>query len=161
MTDGIGNRNNLLSVPIHEEPLNMDGTVEKTTSETTMAESESTTEDASKFQVQDAEPDYVVVRSDAHTPDIATNAAEVADSAMILDRDVPTPPISDEEAGRIGYRRMSHTPIPEVADTAAEVADSAAILDKHTLVCILGILLDSGDLDSQRLGSMSSACSSE
>jgi hypothetical protein len=106
-----------------------------------MAESESTTENASKFQVRDAELDYIVVRSDADTPDIATNAAEVADSAMILDRDAPTPPISDEEAGRIGYRRMSHTPIPEVADTAAEVADSAAILDKHNMVCNLGIVI--------------------
>lgn len=77
-----------------------------------------------------AEPDYVVVRSENRTPDIASSAAEVADSAQNLDQRSPTPPITDEEAGRIGYRRMSQTPIPEVADVAAEVADSAAILDK-------------------------------
>ena len=42
--------------------------------------------------------------------------------------------MSDEEAGRIGYRRMSQTPIPEVAQTAAEVADVAAVLDKNNWV---------------------------
>lgn len=42
--------------------------------------------------------------------------------------------MSDEEAGRIGYRRMSQTPIPQVAETAAEVADTAAILDKDDIV---------------------------
>jgi hypothetical protein len=42
--------------------------------------------------------------------------------------------MSDEEAGRTGYRRMSQTPIPQVAETAAEVADVAATLDKDNLV---------------------------
>ena len=32
--------------------------------------------------------DYVVVRAETRTPDIASSAAEVADSAMILDREV-------------------------------------------------------------------------
>lgn len=53
---------------------------------------------------------------------------------MTLDREEPTPPISDEDAGRIGFRRMSLTPIPQVAMTAAEVADSAAILDRENAV---------------------------
>lgn len=56
---------------------------------------------------------------------------------MALDREAATPPISDEDAGRIGYRRMSQTPIPEVAETAAEVADSAATLDKDSMVSYL------------------------
>lgn len=86
------------------------------------------------LQIPDARSHYVATRADSRTPDIAGSAAEVADSAMLLDRDIPTPPMSDEEAGRTGYRRMSHTPIPEVAKTAAEVADSAAILDKNTFV---------------------------
>jgi hypothetical protein len=51
----------------------------------------------------------------------------------MLDRDPPTPPISDEEAGRIGYRRMSSTPLSQVAKTAAEVADVAATLDEGTV----------------------------
>ena len=86
--------------------------------------------DAHHQRAQDAEPDYVVVRH--QTPEFADTAAEVADSARFLDQDQPTPPISDEEAGRIGYRRMSQTPIPQVANTAAEVADAAfaAALDE-------------------------------
>jgi len=88
--------------------------------------------DAHKLRAQDAEPDFVVVR--AYTPDIASVAAEVADAAAILDRDIPTPPISDVEAGRIGFRRMSETPISEVADTAAEVAETAAVLDNGLMV---------------------------
>lgn len=104
-----------------------------------MAEKEPTLADENKLRVKDANPE--VNRSNTHTPEIASNAAEVADSAMTLDREAPTPPISDEEAGRIGYRRMSHTPIPEVAETAAEVADSAAILDNFNMVCNMGMLL--------------------
>jgi len=68
------------------------------------------------------------------TPDYARIAAEVAESAELLDQSPPTPPMSDDEAGQTGYRRMSHTPIPEVANTAAEVADTAAQLDKELIV---------------------------
>ena len=88
--------------------------------------------DAHKLHAQDTEPDQVILRTP--TPEMASVAAEVADSAAALDREQPTPPISDEEAGRIGFRRMSQTPIPEVADTAAEVAESAAIVDKDDLL---------------------------
>jgi hypothetical protein len=70
-------------------------------------------------------------RIGARTPELANVAAEVADVAATLDREEPTPPVSDEEAGRTGFRRMSTTPIPQVALTAAEVADSAAIIDKE------------------------------
>jgi len=133
VTDDIGNRNNLLKVPIHEKPTEATGTTEKDSSGHTMSTTtQPASDDANKLPVQDASSGYVV-RSDTHTPEIASDAAEVADSAMTLDRSTPTPPMPDEEAGRIGYRRMSHTPIPEVADTAAEVADSAAILDQYNM----------------------------
>ncbi|PVH80081.1 hypothetical protein DL98DRAFT_515767 [Cadophora sp. DSE1049] len=89
--------------------------------------------DAHNLRAQDAEPDHTIIRQDSHSPELADAAAEVADTAQTLDRDAPTPPISDEEAGRIGYRRMSTTPIPEVADTASEVADIAATLDQQDL----------------------------
>ena len=49
--------------------------------------------DAHKLRAEDAEPDYVVVRAETRTPDIASSAAEVADSAMILDREVSNPRI--------------------------------------------------------------------
>ncbi|KAI0841792.1 hypothetical protein F5Y06DRAFT_293491 [Hypoxylon sp. FL0890] len=67
--------------------------------------------------------------SGAQTPDFAKTAAEVAESARILDPETPEPEISDGEAGRIGYRRLSSTPIRQVSDTAMEVADVAAMLD--------------------------------
>lgn len=89
--------------------------------------------EAHHLRAQDALPDYIRVRHDSRTPELADVAAEVADSAALLDRDQPTPPISDELAGRLGLRRMSSTPIPEVASTAAEVADVAATLDQESI----------------------------
>jgi hypothetical protein len=68
-------------------------------------------------------------RAGDSTPDFARTADEVADSAALLDQEEPEPQIPDDEAGRIGYRRMSATPISEVANTAAEVADAARNLD--------------------------------
>lgn len=87
-------------------------------------------------EAERTEPDYVVVRQQSRTPEMAAVAAEVADYAANMDQEAPTPPISDEEAGRIGFRRLSSTPIPQVADTAAEVADVAALLDRDPLVCL-------------------------
>ncbi|KAI1413726.1 hypothetical protein F5Y13DRAFT_160932 [Hypoxylon sp. FL1857] len=68
--------------------------------------------------------------SGTQTPDFAKTAAEVADSARLLDPETPEPEISDGEAGRIGYRRLSNTPIRRVSDTAMEVANVAAMLDR-------------------------------
>lgn len=90
--------------------------------------------DAHTLHAQDASPDHITIRQQATTPDLANVAAEVADSAELLDETPPTPPMSDTEAGKIGYRRLSHTPIPEVAATAAEVADSAAQIDDNSKV---------------------------
>jgi hypothetical protein len=49
----------------------------------------------------------------------------------LLDEQEPEEDVPDEEAGRIGFRRMSATPIPVVATTAAEVADTAQQLDEE------------------------------
>lgn len=68
-------------------------------------------------------------RSGSSTPDFARTAAEVADSAALLDKEEPAPDIPDDEAGRLGFRRLTSTPIKEVAKTAAEVADTAQLLD--------------------------------
>ncbi|RKU40280.1 hypothetical protein DL546_000218 [Coniochaeta pulveracea] len=67
--------------------------------------------------------------SGTSTPSFVRTAAEVADSAALLDKEEPEEDVPDEEAGRTGFRRMSATPIPEVAATAAEVADTAQRLD--------------------------------
>ncbi|KAH8894807.1 hypothetical protein GQ53DRAFT_63173 [Thozetella sp. PMI_491] len=69
--------------------------------------------------------------SGASTPSFVNIAAEVADSAALLDQEEKEPELSDAEAGKIGLRRLSSTPIPEVARTAAEVADSAQALDEE------------------------------
>ena len=71
-----------------------------------------------------------ISRSGASTPGFVRTAAEVADSAALLDQEDPEPEITDEEAGRLGVRRLSLTPIPQVAMTAAEVADTARTLDR-------------------------------
>ncbi|KAB8291544.1 hypothetical protein EYC80_006345 [Monilinia laxa] len=87
--------------------------------------------DAHALHARDAVPDQVTIRQEATTPELANVAAEVADSAELLDEAPPTPPMSDKEAGEFGDRRLSHTPIPEVAETAAEVADIAAQIDEN------------------------------
>jgi hypothetical protein len=152
-TDELGNRNNTLSVPIressakksstdHSETKSEDPTtsipeliVEKVDAEPRYGDDfgpDATVgeRDAHEMRAQDAEPDYVVIRSETSTPAFAATAAEVAESAAIIDREPSPAPLSDEEAGRTGQRRMSMTPIPEVALTAAEVADSAALIDQ-------------------------------
>lgn len=67
--------------------------------------------------------------SGASTPSFVKTTTEVADSAALLDNEDADPEVTDEEAGRTGFRRMSLTPIQDVAATAAEVADSAKGLD--------------------------------
>lgn len=77
----------------------------------------------------DAQQDRPAIHLEEGASQEAETIAEVFESAALLDEREKTPDIPDEEAGKIGFRRMSSTPIPEVASTAAEVADSAAILD--------------------------------
>ncbi|KAB5570647.1 hypothetical protein GE09DRAFT_1218069 [Coniochaeta sp. 2T2.1] len=78
-------------------------------------------------------------RADPHagsgrgTPDFVRTAAEVADSAALLDPEDAEPDVSDGEAGRTGLRRLSQTPIQDVAATAAEVADTAEGLDTESI----------------------------
>ncbi|KAI1078448.1 hypothetical protein F5B20DRAFT_582366 [Whalleya microplaca] len=65
----------------------------------------------------------------AQNLEFAETAAEVADSACTMDVDAPEAEVPEEEAGRLGIRRLSLTPIGEVAQTAMDVADVAAKLD--------------------------------
>lgn len=69
--------------------------------------------------------------SGASTPSFVRTAAEVADSAALLDKEESEPEVTDEEAGRTGFRRLSSTPIQDVAAVAAEVADTAKELDRE------------------------------
>ncbi|KAI1089697.1 hypothetical protein F5B19DRAFT_466363 [Rostrohypoxylon terebratum] len=67
--------------------------------------------------------------SGRQTPDIAKTAAEVSDTACIVDAGTPELELPDAEAGEIGTRRLSNTSINEVAQTAMEVSQTAATLD--------------------------------
>ena len=86
---------------------------------------------ASKGPLEALKQEFAESRSGASTPGFVRTAAEVADSAALLDKDPPDPEIPDDEAGRLGVRRLTATPIPEVAKTAAEVADTAKQLDSE------------------------------
>ncbi|KAF3059886.1 hypothetical protein GL218_04412 [Daldinia childiae] len=116
-TDESGNTNNVLRVSIDASQENATEVPNPKTSE-----------------LEELDPN-----TGTQTPDFAQAAAEVADSARTLDPETPEPEISDSEAGRIGTRRMSTTPIGEVSETAIEVANVAATLDIEESV------LDDGD----------------
>lgn len=162
--DETGIKNNLLSVPISEKiagqsiPLESDAPP----SGSDLSFHELVAEEVNgKFQFKDhfgsnvsigkmnthslrakgAESGHTVVGSETSTPVYANIAAEVADSAAMLDREPSPVRVSDEEAGRTGERRMSSTPIPQVALTAAEVADIAMVIDQG----------DTDDVGSRRL----------
>ncbi|KAI1464958.1 uncharacterized protein F4812DRAFT_146301 [Daldinia caldariorum] len=107
-TDEWGNTNNILRVSIN-----------------------GVQDDASKEAKKPSvgELDGSPINGGTQTLDIAQVAAEVADSARSLDPETPEPEISDAEAGSIGVRRMSSTPIAQVSETAIEVANVAATLD--------------------------------
>ncbi|CAG8954134.1 hypothetical protein HYFRA_00009238 [Hymenoscyphus fraxineus] len=136
VTDDSGNTNNLLSVPQSTEPgrtsakTSVDLDLNHPIQAPTMGAVNGT---SSHTNFNETLNDDIGTPPMSGTPDAAQVAAEVADSAAKLDNGPPSPYVPDEEAGRIGYRRMSSTPIPEVADTAAEVADVAAKLDRPNL----------------------------
>lgn len=80
---------------------------------------------AHEKRAEDAEPDIVIVRDES-----AKTASEVADTAAQLDREPSPAVVPAAEAGRVGERRMSSTPIKDVSRVASEVADSAALIDE-------------------------------
>lgn len=123
MTDDAGNRNNFIEAPSAEEakpeepiqPTNHDDDV------------------SSSNHVQQPQPLPIarlealketekVDRSAASTPEYARTAAEVAESAALVDPPTPLPEAVDAVAS---------DPPQEVANTAAEVADTAQNLDKN------------------------------
>jgi hypothetical protein len=154
VTDEAGNRNNLLCVPVTEEnatqiPIpdspvfrlesctpapevvveNMEAESEPKSEQEVSLISHSQESSGSDKEMHEDQLACPVDRSEIDKLSYARTAAEVADSAAILDREPSPVPLSNEEASRIGERRLSATPIPEVAETAAKVADSAAIID--------------------------------
>lgn len=65
----------------------------------------------------------------AETPEFARVAAEVADSAALLDRSTPEPESFEKNAQETAQDTPASAHIQEVANTAAEVADTAEALD--------------------------------
>ncbi|KAK1505973.1 uncharacterized protein CCOS01_16663 [Colletotrichum costaricense] len=147
VTDGSGNRNNLLTAPASQELKELNGV---NGDSQPASENASTSEDvnaskaAREYTAAQLEPktklqDYLKDEERqrlSSTPigQVADTAAEVADTAEKLDAEVDMSRLAalpkgvehlkDEERGR-----LSSTPIEQVASTAAEVADSAQKLD--------------------------------
>lgn len=65
----------------------------------------------------------------AETPEFARVAAEVADSAALLDRSTPEPESFEKATGETALEAPASAHIQEIANTAAEVADTAEALD--------------------------------
>lgn len=74
----------------------------------------------------------------AQTPEFARVAAEVADSAALLDRSTPEPEASGTLPEETTQEAPASANIQEIANTAAEVADTAAALDADE-VCSLAL----------------------
>ncbi|KAK3996022.1 hypothetical protein QBC44DRAFT_5492 [Cladorrhinum sp. PSN332] len=75
-------------------------------------------------------------RSSTGTPIFARIAAEVADSAALLNEDVPDRETLAFEAKGSGVREKAPTPMGESAQTAADVADTAEALDRVDAILI-------------------------
>lgn len=128
MTDDAGNRNNFIEAPSAEDT--------KADEPTQTPKNDDKPSDSNHIQqpqpqpiarleaLKDAEK---VDRSATSTPEYARTAAEVAESAALVDPPTPQPEAADAAAS---------DPPQEAANTAAEVADTAEELDKD-LVSIL------------------------
>lgn len=122
VTDNAGNRNNFIEAPSAEE-----AKPEEPTQPTNNDEEVSSTNHVQQPQPQpiarlevlkEAEK---VDRSATSTPEYARTAAEVAESAALVDPPTPQPEAADTVASDASQ---------EAANTAAEVADTAEDLDK-------------------------------
>ncbi|KAK7435381.1 hypothetical protein Landi51_13057 [Colletotrichum acutatum] len=147
VTDGSGNRNNLLTAPASQElkqlngvngdsqPTSEDASISEDVDASKAARDHTAAQLEPKTKLQDHLKDEERQRlSSTPIGQVADTAAEVADTAEKLDAEVdmsrraPLPKgvehLKDEER-----KRLSSTPIEQVASTAAEVADSAQKLD--------------------------------
>lgn len=122
MTDDAGNRNNFIEAPSAEE----------TKSEEPIQSINKDDDVPSTNHVQQPQPQPIarlealkeaekIDRSATSTPEYARTAAEVAESAALVDPPTPQPEAADAVAS---------DPPEEAANTAAEVADTAQALDK-------------------------------
>lgn len=118
MTDDAGNRNNLIEAPSAEET-KLEEPVQATEE----------TEESGTNHIQHPQPvarlealkaAEKVDRSGTSTPEYARTAAEVAESAALVDPPTPEPETIDATAPAAAQ---------EAANTAAEVADTAKDLD--------------------------------
>lgn len=142
MTDDAGNRNNLLTAPVSQEPTQTNGVKsddQSSTEQSTKDTSSPTADmDASTAALPEPKPKVLESIKDeerkrlSSTPieQVADTAAEVADTAQKLDAEDNVARLAPLDHLKDGERkRLSSTPIEQVASTAAEVADTAQQLD--------------------------------
>lgn len=129
VTDDAGNRNNFIEAPSAED-IKPEEPVQATKNDD---------QPSSTIHVQQPQPQPVarlealkeaekVDRSATSTPEYARTAAEVAESAALVDP--PTPQPEREDA-------VESAPHQDAADTAAEVADTAEDLDTDLVSTLL------------------------
>ncbi|KUI64780.1 Midasin [Cytospora mali] len=126
--DGVGIENNLLETsPLQDTDLGEQ--VEATDDDTQHDANDQDQKVQPLPRVEALKQSEKADRSGTSTPEYARTAAEVADSAALVDPATPEPEVSNEVAAEVGYRQMTSTPPQEAADTAADVADTAEALD--------------------------------
>ncbi|KKY35961.1 putative pt repeat family protein [Diaporthe ampelina] len=120
VTDDAGNRNNFIEAPSAEES-KPDEPVQATKIDDDLSSTNHIQHPQPAGRIEALKEADKVDRSGTSTPEYARTAAEVAESAALVD-----PPTSQPET----VDAVASTPPQETADTAAEVADTAQDLDK-------------------------------
>lgn len=120
MTDDAGNRNNFIEAPSAED-IEPEEPVQATKNDDQPSSTIHVQQPQPVARLEALKEAEKVDRSATSTPEYARTAAEVAESAALVDP--PTPQPEREDA-------VESAPPQDAADTAAEVADTAEDLDK-------------------------------
>lgn len=120
MTDDAGNRNNFIEAPSAEET-KPEEPVQATKNDDDVSSTNHIQHPQPVARIEALKDADKIDRSGTSTPEYARTAAEVAESAALVDPPTPRPETVDAAAS---------DPTQETADTAAEVADTAEVLDK-------------------------------
>lgn len=139
MTDDAGNRNNFIEAPPAEET-KPEEPIQATKNDDELSSTNHVHQPKPVARLEVLKEADKVDRSATSTPEYARTAAEVAESAALLDPPTPQPETVDEvasappqEAADTAAETAADT---ATAETAAEVADTAKDLD-NDLVSIL------------------------
>ncbi|RDL34423.1 uncharacterized protein BP5553_07551 [Venustampulla echinocandica] len=134
VTDDIGNRNNLLSVPVRQQDTTRSVAIEMPSSRIREVKELGESVPGKIGGLVDLQPR--AGRQDNDDIQQWTTRRELVDvvaAAVLLDDAQHTPPMSDGDVGEIGGRRMSDTPISQAERIAAEAAEVAALPEEKSV----------------------------